>query len=143
MENTMQDNSQLTGGDSYGPDAQPFEDLVEDPSRDFTCVDGEVFLCASRSRSSGSIAFPQREVCLETGERDMEPLKVGGEARLYSFSTVHVSSSKPVPYTLGYIDFPNGLRVLANVVTDEPQKLRCDQRVQLRASADDWYVVPV
>lgn len=139
----MQEFSEATGGSGYGPDALPIDDMQEGAAKEFERIDGEVYLKGSKSRSSGGMAFPEREVCLETGARDMEPMLFGGEAVLYSFSTVHVSSSRPVPYTLGYVDFSNGLRVLANVVTDDPGALRCDQPVQLRATDDDWFVVPV
>lgn len=33
--------------------------------------------------------------------------------RLYSWSTVHVAAGRPTPYTLGYVDLDDGLRVLA------------------------------
>src|SRR3546814_10819332 len=46
---------------------------------------------------------------------DFQCVEVGPEGVLYSFSTVHVSSSQPVPYTIGYVDFPGDVRVLAKV----------------------------
>ena len=36
-----------------------------------------------------------------------------GTGWLYTWATVHVSASRPVPYTLGYVDLDDGLRVLA------------------------------
>jgi len=138
----MQQAAQATGGAAYADDALPIEDLKEEQGLPFEVKDGMVYLRGSRSRSSGSMAFPEREVCLETGARDMEPFLFGPNATLYSFSTVHVSSSRPVPYTLGYVDFPNGVRVLAHVVAEPSQPLRCDQPVQLRAEGDRWFVVP-
>lgn len=138
----MQEVSETTGGAGYGIDAIPIEDMKDEGKKHYQLLDGEVHLRGSKSRSSGSMAFPEREVCLETGARDMETFLFGGEGVLYSFSMVHVSSSRPVPYVLGYVDFPNGLRVLSHVVTDDPASLRCDQFVQLRATDDDWFVVP-
>ncbi len=139
----MREVSGATNGSGYGADALPIEDMKEGAKKPFELVDGQVRLRGSKSRSLGGMAFPEREVCLETGARDMEPFLFGGDGVLYSFSTVHVSSSRPVPYTLGYVDFPCGLRVLAHVVADDPDSLRCDQAVQLRATDDSWFVVPV
>lgn len=50
--------------------------------------------------------------------------------RLYSWSTVHVSASRPVPYTLGYVDLDDGLRVLA-LLDGDAAELRMDGPVQL------------
>jgi uncharacterized protein len=50
--------------------------------------------------------------------------------RLYSWSTVHVSASRPVPYTLGYVDLEDGLRVLA-LLDGDTSELRMDGPVRL------------
>lgn len=73
----------------------------------------------------------------------MEPMTFGPRGNLYSFSTVHVSSSRPTPYTIGYVDFENGVRVLAAVEPTPDHKLACDQAVELRAEGERWFVVPV
>lgn len=132
----------ITSGAGFSADAIPFNDMTEDgPS--FIEKDGEIYLRGSRSKSSGSLAFPMRRVCLETGSRDMEPFLFGPRGTLYSYTTIHVSSSRPVPYTLGYVDFPNGVRVLADVrVGGENASLSCGQEVELRAIDDHWFVVP-
>lgn len=132
-----------TSGAGFAADALPFEDLKEGTEPPFVVRDGAVLLRGSRSRSSGSMAFPVREVCLETGARDMEPFLFGPDGTLYSYSAIHVSSTRAVPYTLGYVDFPNGVRVLAHVKESEGVPLACDQPVQVRAEGDDWFVVPV
>lgn len=135
-----------TSGAGFGDDALPFRDLAEGVRRPAFEVQADtVMLRGSRSRSSGSLAFPEREVCLKTGARDMEPVLFGPRGTLYSYSTVHVSSSRPTPYTIGYVDFPNGVRVLANidVPSDMTDKLACDTTVELRAHGERWFVVPV
>lgn len=138
--------SNVTSGAGFGDDALPFRDLAEGLRRPAFEVQADaVMLRGSRSRSSGSLAFPEREVCLETGARDMEPVLFGPRGNLYSYSTIHVSSSRPTPYTIGYVDFPNGVRVLANidVPSDMTDTLVCDTTVELRASGERWFVVPV
>lgn len=139
----MSNTQIVTGGTGYSDDALPLKDLQETPRIPFVIENGQVRLRGSKSRSSGSMAFPEREVCLESGKRDMEPFLFGPEGVLYSFTTIHLSSTRPTPYTLGYVDFPNGVRVLAHVHTEDGgPAIACDQPVALRADGDAWFVVP-
>lgn len=131
----------LTSGATFGADALPLADLGAS-APPFVIRDGTVYLCGSVSRSSGSRAFPQRQVCLETGTRDMEPMTFGPRGNLYSYSTVHVSSLRQTPYTIGYVDFENGVRVLS-LIEAAGQPLHCDQPVELRADGERWFVTPV
>lgn len=133
---------QVTGGSGFTSDALPFSDLQRSSKDAFEVEDGTVYLKGSISRSSGSKAFPPREVCLETGARDMEAMRFGPFGRLYSYSTIHVSSTRPVPYTIGYVDFENGVRVLA-VVEAQQQELECDIQVKLASDGDRWFVTPI
>lgn len=130
-------------GDFAPPDVHPFADLVAEDRPDVLKDDGRVYLLGARSASSGVETFPTRPICPETGARDMEPMRFGPDAVLYSYSTIHVSAARDVPYTLGYIDFPSGLRTLAHVRASE-DALRCDLPVVLRTDDDgDWWVEPV
>lgn len=131
----MPKSQQSSAGEAVDTTVEPFADLTGD-SVPFE-VDGEVVrLIGSISASSKVKAFPARAVCPETGARDMEPMLFGPEAMLYSFSTVHVSASREVPYTLGYIDFPEGIRTLAIIRGAE---LRCDMPVVLKSDGQDWW----
>lgn len=134
----------LSQGASFGDEVLPYADLKEDEALPFVVQDGTVLLRGSRSKSSGSLAFPERYVCLETGARDMEPFVFGPDGVLYSYTTIHVSSSRSVPYMLGYVDFPNGVRVLAHIEQGGMNlPISCDQPVQLRSDGLRWFVVPV
>lgn len=131
-----------TSGSAFASGALPFTDLAVSDQSPFEIRDGAVLLRGSVSRSSGSRAFPARLVCHETGARDMEAMTFGPRGTLYSYSTVHVSSSRPTPYTIGYVDFDNGVRVLAQVESGGAV-LACDQSVELRADGARWFVSPV
>lgn len=137
--------SDQTSGTGYAQDALPLRDIAEGPRPSaFELRHGDVLLRGSQSRSSGSKAFPARDVCMETGARDMEPMLFGPHGTLYSFSTVRVSSTRATPYTIGYVDFPNGVRVLANLDPSlDPSTLACDTPVEVRADGDAWFVTPV
>ena len=62
--------------------------------------------------------------------------------RLYSWSTVHVSASRPVPYTLGYVDLDDGRRVLAQL-DGEAGELRMDGPVRLVPGRSELTFVPL
>lgn len=68
------------------------------------------------------------------------PENVSG--RLYTWSTVHVSASRPVPYTLGYVDLEDGLRVLA-VLAGPSGELQLDGPVRLMAGPDGLTFAPL
>lgn len=127
---------------AFGDNAKPIRDIAPDQPGHFIVKDDVVLLRGSESRSSGSKAFPVREVCMETGARDMQEIFFGPQGTLYSFSTIHVSASRPTPYTLGYVDFPNGVRVLAHVRCEDISTLYCDMPVQTATDGTDWFVIP-
>ncbi len=79
--------------------------------------------------------FPSREVCpkcfAEGKESKMEKIKLSGKGKLYSYSIVQVAPKRFLPpYTLGYIDFPEGVRVLGQLTTTDPAKLKLDMEMQ-------------
>lgn len=89
------------GGQTCEAAHRPVADLDIESREDFRIDSDEVLLVAGRSASSGEMTFPQREFCPVTGARDMARVTFGPCGVLYSFSTIHVSSSRPTPYTLG------------------------------------------
>lgn len=129
-------------GDRVQDGDQPLHDLAIEERQDFVIENGVVRLIVSRSQSSGSVAFPKRSICQVTGARDLVADAVGPAGILYTHSTVHISSTRATPYTLGYVDFPNGLRVLAEVRADGADTLTCDMPVTLASDGAQWWVVP-
>lgn len=121
--------------------SRPFPDLAAS-SRAFQEGKDGVQLLGSVSMSSGAATFPARRVCPKTGAQDMVPFAFGPFGKLYSFSTVHVSATRQTPYTIGYVDFECGVRVLAEIEGD-PSGFGCDRPVEVRVSGDRWFVVCV
>ena len=140
---TAEEQYWLVGGGESRPEHQPVPDLDIENRRDFKITANGIYLIGSRSESSGSLAFPQRVFCQVTGARDMQAIEFGPRGVLYSYSEIHVSSTRKTPYTLGYVDFEIGLRVLARVRSTEAQVLRCDMPVTLCADKDSWWVQPL
>jgi len=134
-----------TSGAHVGADALPIKDLGDATSAAFVVVGSDVFLQGSTSLSSGCHAFPARDICPDTGARDMKPARFGPRGTLYSYACVHVSASRPVPYAIGYVDFPEGLRALLPVQSQAALDgaLPCDAPVVLRVDGDRVVAVPL
>ena len=105
--------------------------------------DGTIGLQASRCRC-GELYVPARSFCPSCGLDDLVSEVLTGGGSLYSYAVVRVSASRPVPYILGYVDLDAGARVLADVITPDPDRLVPDTRVRLVANGpSDWAVTPV
>jgi uncharacterized OB-fold protein len=129
-------------GQAYDETLAPLVDLGAPEHPGFVERGGEILLVGSQSASSGVRTYPPRSICPDTGARDMQPFMIGPNGTLYAFSEVQVSSSRPTPYMIGYVDFPQGVRVLADVRTSDPAALACDMPVILRAEGGGWFVSP-
>lgn len=125
------------------PTVSPYSDIAEPAEpRAVRNDQGEVRLHGSRCRQCGARFFPSRQVCFECGGRDLASTLLGPDGTLYSFSTVHVASGRSTPYTIGYVDLDDGVRVLADI-RQEPDRLWPDQRVVIVLAEDGaWAVAP-
>lgn len=96
--------------------------------------DGQPHLLGSQCSACGKFFFPQMALCTECfseGSLKEYPLSVKGN--LYSFTIVERESLAPkgftVPYVYGYVDLPEGVRVLAKIVDWTPQALQIGAEV--------------
>jgi uncharacterized OB-fold protein len=90
----------------------------------------------------GSRFFPRRATCLSCASRKLRDMLLGPLGRLYSFTTVHVSLSRATPYTIGYVDLDEGVRLLTTISGD-PCALSPDIPVRLTGATDRWTFEPV
>jgi uncharacterized OB-fold protein len=91
-------------------------------------VDTEPQLVGSRCSDCNDIHFPSVDRCPECfGSTRDHPLSRTGS--LYAFSTVSMGPpSFDPPYTIGYVDLPDGVRVFTKI--DAPEdRLSLDQKV--------------
>ncbi len=78
--------------------------------------DGSGNLLGSRCSSCGSSFFPVREACSGCLSRDLETVPLSTRGILYTFSVVRQSTPQfEVPYALGYVDLPEGLRIMGQI----------------------------
>ncbi len=120
-------------GEQLGNGDFPRADLAPEEMARFVVRNGETYLLCSQAED-GVMHFPARP--------HASTVEVGPRGMLYSHSTVHVSASRETPYTIGYVDFPNGLRVLAGV-RGADAGLGCDVPVRLAHADGQWFVAPV
>lgn len=75
--------------------------------------DGPI-LVGSRCSACGLSTFPERAFCRRCWAGSMEPVDLSRTGALYTWTTVHAAQpGYPTPYVLGYVDLPEGVRVLA------------------------------
>ncbi len=96
---------------------------------------GDVRLRIGRCRHCSALSFPAAPVCASCLSQDMDGETVEGSGELYAYSIVHQAPRGwNVPYALGYVDLPNGLRVLGHIQV-EFARLRSGLPVELALGA--------
>ncbi len=81
-------------------------------------VDGEnIYLLGSQCSACGAVFYPEQTVCGRCAHRGSKSLRLGPEGVLYTWTRIHQSTSEfQTPYMLGYVDFPQNVRVLVPLV---------------------------
>ena len=98
--------------------------------------DGKPHILGSKCSSCGKVFFPQQSLCtdcLKEGTNREYPL--GERGTIYSYTIVERESLAPkgfqVPYAYGYIQFPEGVRVLSKIVGWSPDTIKIDAPVEM------------
>ena len=77
---------------------------------------GELHLSGAECTACGTRIFPAAPVCPSCNAEQLKPLPLGATGTLYAYSTVHVAPAVwQVPYVIGYVDLPEGVRVFGKV----------------------------
>ena len=92
-------------------------------------ADGALHLAAMQCADCGTRVFPPSDTCPTCLGAAVGPLPVQGAGTLYSYTTVHIAPPQwETPYVLGYVDFPEGVRVFGKVKA-QPAQLKTDMPV--------------
>lgn len=95
--------------------------------------DGTATLLGGRCPACGTTTVMVRPFCPGCwAEGDLEPVELGANGWLYSFTIVRQAPKgfRP-PYAMGYVDLDEGLRVLTRIAAPEAHDLRVGARVAL------------
>ncbi len=97
--------------------------------------DGLPHLMASKCNQCNELFFPSQEFCSRCLEGNLEPTELSVQGNIYSFTIVERKSLAPgnyeVPFAYGYIDLPEGIRVLAKINNWEPDTLNIGMAVTM------------
>jgi uncharacterized OB-fold protein len=115
----------------------PFSDMAENPQPEVINTETGYALQGSECSVCGRKFFLRRSLCPGCTDSTMLDVPLSSKGTLYTFTTVHVSSARKTPYSIGYVDLSDGVRVLATIAGDA-QALTPDAPVQLVVTGDGW-----
>jgi uncharacterized OB-fold protein len=119
------------GGELKPPSGSQSDSWVSEP-------DGTVHLLASYSTKSGKIVFPPAPSGSINGEAYREQ-RLSSVGVIYTFTVVHpVRNDEGLPYTLAYIDFPEGVRIFGQLRVDGGQPPSIGARVRTVVRHSTW-----
>jgi len=86
-------------------------------SRPWTEEGGTVRLIGSKCACCGAMAFPPHPSCPACGaDSGQDTVQLSPIGTLYTFSEIHVASKGfTAPYTVGYVDLPEGVRLFGQI----------------------------
>jgi uncharacterized OB-fold protein len=116
---------------------EPLQDMPENGRQVLTTAEGTPRLMGSECSVCRTRFFPARTICFTCMSDDLTDVALAREGSLYSATTVHVSATRETPYTIGFVDLTDGVRVLSTIATDPLPDL--DTTVQLEAGNDQWW----
>lgn len=79
-----------------------------------------ISLVAYKCTSCGKVAFPKTDYCVSCLNKEMKEIELSRRGKLYSYTTTYypVSRFKP-PHSIGFIDLPEGVRILAPLAASD------------------------
>ena len=93
---------------------------------------GHPSLNASRCKDCGLGVFPPSEVCPDCLSDSQQPLLLSSSGKLYSYTQIHVAPPTwVVPYIIGYVDLPEGIRLFGKVDANSAEVLTVDMPVDV------------
>ena len=93
-----------------------------------------VRLLAGRCRACGALRFPAAPLCAHCQADDVEQFPLADRGTLYTFTIVRARPpgyGGPVPYAVGVVTLPDGIRVAATLMADDLEALAIDDEVRL------------
>ena len=92
------------------------------PIVDYLVIDdGEPHLVQHRCTTCGAGYFDRRNACARCGGLGFEPVTVGGDGAVRTFTIVHrAAPNVPTPYVSAVVETTDGVQVKANILGIEP-----------------------
>jgi uncharacterized OB-fold protein len=92
-------------------------------------------LLGSRCRACGAHHFPRHDTCPYCAVEDPEPAELSRRGTLWAWTAV--TAPPPgylgeVPYGMGVVELPEGIRVITRLTEPDPRALAAGQPMELR-----------
>ena len=88
-------------------------------------ANGTGHLIGARCTACDAHYFPMRRTCARCLSRDVERVPLSTHGTLYTYTIVRQSiPAFEVPYVLGYVDLPEGVRLMSQIAGCEPEDVR-------------------
>lgn len=100
----------------------------------------DIGLRGSRCARCAEVFFPVAMLCTRCGGRDLRDSDLGGAGTLWSWTIQAFAPKAPydgggadgfVPYGVGYVELPSGLKVESRLTTADPTQLRIGMPMRL------------
>jgi len=92
-------------------------------------------LIGSQCPNCKEIVFPVNPACVNCQNPAMNEIKLNPRGKVWSYSTVMLTPPQwykgPVPFDLGYVELPEGVRVWTRLLGAEAGTFRIGQEVEL------------
>jgi uncharacterized protein len=89
-------------------------------------------LIAGHCKACGRYTFPRYYACRFCFSDELEDAPLSPRGKLHSFTIVRRSlPDYPVPYGLGLVDFPEGVRVMAQMEANDLERLKLDMEMEV------------
>jgi uncharacterized OB-fold protein len=97
--------------------------------------DDRAQLIGSRCLFCGEVTFPKRKICPNCHKQNMKEVKLSQRGKIYSVTVVMqrppVYYRGPVPYAMGFVELPDGVRVQTLFTGCDPDALRIGMDAEL------------
>ena len=92
-------------------------------------------LLGSRCAQCGSVLFPRVDSCAYCAAEDPEPVELSRQGTLWAWTAVTAAPpgyQGEVPFGVGIVELPEGVRVITRLTENDPAALRAGQSMECR-----------
>ncbi|HEY4074407.1 MAG TPA: OB-fold domain-containing protein [Herbaspirillum sp.] len=113
---------------------RPHEGRLLD-SADVGTVGSALHLVGSHCKHCDARTFPGNAICPFCLSDDVEMVPLSSAGNLYSFTFVHIAPPAwEVPYGVGYVDLPEGVRLFGKLANADSAQWKLDQQVRVEVT---------